>query len=425
MTIHSGGTGTPISPLPPLVSSVEYIPPIYTWLSLNRFAKVMGVDPVHFWGCNQINTASGRILHPLDNAQNNIWPHFNYDNSDQIGRDELARVIWSCEQEIADHLRMNLTPDWVVDEPYSAESTYLGEFSTGVLLRKSHFIKAGKRTTVFIANESISYGDLDSDGFDEVGSITVVVPAGAKSNEIKLYYPGYGGAREYEIRDAFSVSVAGGNMTFKFYSWQLVDPSLYAAQPNNDNVGNVVNLTDSGVLLSTVDAYWEYNDYTQTSVEFVKIDDYDVETYPTGYFVVRDRAAGIALPYEATYNVTTGAWESSVCTDDYTRVKLSYYSGYEDPRTFHSLKSDKLSDQFAKAIAYMAVSRLDRVYMTNTNATALADTLRNDARVIKRGEGYSRLTQQEMTNPFGTHYGEIYAWKALSGYAAKMGGGLV
>jgi hypothetical protein len=405
--------------------TVQYVAPLYTWLSLNRFARIMGVDPVHFWGCNQINTPTGRVLHPLDNAQNNIWPNFDYDNSDQVSRNQLARTIWSCEQEISDYLAMNLTPDWDVDDTYSPESTWDGQYSNGVVLRKKNFIRAGVRSTSFIGNIAINFTDDDGDGFKEVGSIIVSMPVNAKANEIKIYYPGYSGEREFEIRDPFYAIVSNGNLIIKFNSWQLVDPELYSDQANNDNVGNVVDVSDPTSLLSFVDVYWEYNDFTKTSVTFVDVEDDGSETYPTGYFIVKDRKSRIAIPYEATYDISSSRWNGSPCSQDYSYLKLSYYSGYEDPRTNGSIRSDKLSDQFAKAIAYMATSRLDRVYLTNTNATEFANTLRDDVRVLRKGEGFTRVTSYEMNNPFGTHKGEIYAWKAIASKSVSLGGGLV
>jgi len=72
-----------------------------------------------------------------------------------------------------------------------------------------------------------------------------------------------------------------------------------------------------------------------------------------------------------------------------------------------------LSDSLAKAIAYMATARTERIFMSNNNAVSLAVALRNDYAVVAPRSAYRYMSPDLLNNPFGTRKGEYDAWNIV------------
>jgi hypothetical protein len=124
---------------------------------------------------------------------------------------------------------------------------------------------------------------------------------------------------------------------------------------------------------------------------------------------------GIAVPTPASYNDSTGEWESDnwdVCTEpDF--IKVWYYAGDLSEQYLRGLDQDPLARYYAEAIAYMATARLERPFCSCGNVHALAVDLRRDLALSSRDSTYF-ITDRERENPFGTRKGEIMAWRRLS-----------
>ncbi len=393
---------------------------VYTLLSLDRFAKIMQIPGLHFNGGDQINLADGRILFPIGNAQKSIWPQYEYQNADQISREELARQIATCEAEIAGFLGFYPAPDWSVCERHELPNYHRQEIAgncpdvrynkIGIQPKFKKFINGGRRNVTYIDNIRVAYSDPDGDGFDELASIVVDLSGHTYTDiyEIKVYFENHNGEREWEIRDSKSYDLVGTLLTITFPSWQLFDPDLWESLPTDDTNGKSIDPLDGANYVLNVDVYREFNDTTQNHVEYIYIDPTTSDQTRYGGFLYQKSYDGnYIIPVRADY--TNGAWVSS-CLENFCKiVDIWYYSGNSDTS---QPRSNYLNNSMATAIAYMTVARLERCYAGNTNIEAVAENLRVDY-TLGGGGIYRRMTSQMESCPFGTMRGEIEAWRLI------------
>lgn len=425
----TAGTGLGIaSPLP------------YTWLSLPRYAQILGISPVHFQG------AVGQTVWGLANNNcEDVWPRHSWQNADQVSREDLAFIIKQAEDEIASWLGYPLAPTWVTNENHRYTQFHRPDmFAVGgvnpagqrksVKTKWKKVIQPGRRTVSLIGTASVSGGSLtftdeDGDGFFE--RATVVYPTTETTAcEIKAYFTGMGGVKEWEIRPAKSKSISGGNVTLIYDSWLFIDPDVQAAHPDMDGF-SAIDITTTSNYVTSVDIYREYTDNTVASAQFFWEPENitgittcstcggsgcTVCTFTTqnGCLLVRDVEGGWVVPAPGTYDASSAKWTSntySVCRDP-DQVKLWYYAGDMDDSFLSGDSCEPLSDFFARIIAWLATARVERPFCQCGNVTSLADSWRQDLAAV--GETSYLVDFKLLGAPFGTRRGEQMAFKALS-----------
>src|SRR5687768_3923733 len=78
----------------------------YTLLSLNRYARVMGIDPAHF------NGLASATIFPLVNKCSDIWFRWDWQASDSVSWESLAQQIKIAEDDIKAYCRYSPAPDY-------------------------------------------------------------------------------------------------------------------------------------------------------------------------------------------------------------------------------------------------------------------------------------------------------------------------
>jgi hypothetical protein len=394
----------------------------------------MGIIPPHFGQ----GTSGTRFT---NSSCSDVWYQYSWQARDQVAREDLALEIHAAEEELAVAMGYYPGPKYTVEEDYDYPRFHRRELwqtdmgnvrfaPKSINLRHGRFIGPGRRAVTLIgtattAGGTLVYADLDGDGFVENARITIPTTV-TDINEIKAFFPGYGGVPEWEIRTEKAKSLAGGNVVMDFYVWQLVSPALWEAFPSADGI-YPVDLTVLANLLTSVQVYRVYRDTTQTSVQFLWNPDagctfcggagclqcgYDTVD---GCIYARDFYTGIVVPAPASYDAASGDWVSVTCDAcrDPDMVKLWYESGEIDERYLSGYTHDPLSEDWARIIAYMATARFERPFCTCGNSEALAEWLREDLAFTPQGAG-SRFTTEDVTSsPFGTHRGEVMAWMKI------------
>lgn len=395
-----------------------------TLLSLDRYAKLMGINPVHFNGGNQIELSDESNLFPLENAQNDIWPQYPWQRVDQVSRDELAQRINEAEHEIIQFLGYNPTPAWNVMEFVDYDHSYRDNvtiLSPTIQLDKQYFISGGRRSVVLVqAGVVVGYTDLDHDGWSETAIVQFPYPAGTSLSEIKVYFAGHSGDAQYEIRDVKSKSIVGANVKIVFPTWVMVDPDQWEAYPTNDQESFSVDMGDMASFVITVDVYREYNDTANLYGEIYYHDCTSDAQQITraGIFGAINRLSRVIV-YPLTYDTTTATWIKNTCfSGDIDFVRLWYYSGKKERQIVANV-DDYISQPIARAISYLATARLERIYHTNNNATALADEIRRD---YMESTGSFVPSPMDLDScPFGTKVGEYLAWKSIRNFMQRVG----
>jgi hypothetical protein len=99
------GHGHVISGVAPgAVSDILAQPLPYTWLSLNRYAQILGIAPCNF------NTAIATPFFPSGEACQDVFYRYPWQNSGRISHEELVAAIYQAEQDIATAVGFPLAP---------------------------------------------------------------------------------------------------------------------------------------------------------------------------------------------------------------------------------------------------------------------------------------------------------------------------
>lgn len=403
-----------------------------TLLSLDRWARLLHVNPVHF------NGGVGSQIWPANGACEDIWPQYSWQtNHELVGREEVAMEIAIAEQDIKNAMRHSPAATWEVDEIHGWRGftrIQAAQTEYGML------IAPGRRAVSLIEDAAaVVYSDPDGDGWDERATVTVSTSLTDK-REIKLYTTGHSGDPEWEIRPLRSVTLSGGVATITVDAWQMFDPDLWEEYPNVGTPFDGIDVTVGANFVTTVDVYREYNDNSQASVSFYPASN----SYPccggvgcsicngavaySGCFSIRDNRLGIVYPFPATY--TDGSWSyySAANCQPADRVALSYYAGLQDKDYLNSKSLDPLSHYMAETIMMLSVARLPAAVCSCNNIRDRVEDLQKDLSTLRDGGQGSTLyarfqTQDIFNNPFGTRAGEVAAWKRIIRLHGEIGDG--
>jgi len=411
-----------------------------TKLPLDRWAAIMGYNPLHFNGLYDPEHPPGVCGQPL--------LQFSWQASDRVGREEIAIAIAEAESEIEKFLGFRLLPTWETDEwqptmrPYAPEmvnlsGTDIRGMASVVAADWGYFISGGIRANTLIdADAVITYTDEDGDGYDEIATVTVAVDQGQDPCEVRVYFPvsdgmvtaDGGGADQWEIRP-INVSVAGLVATIRFRRELAVLPALQldvVPPPDDSHLRGEETDVDAN-FLAEVDVYRVYND-PQTQVTFlwepIAIGCSSCNgsgcpgcayTAQAGCLMLRSR------PRLSMVSIRPATWDDDLlqfALEAYIQprlpdvARLYYYAGWRDRRL--ACSTVVMDPALERSVAILAASKLDRTVCSCEAIQAQLDHWRYDF----AGPGDSivpRLPDRMMACPFGTQRGAIEAWQRLQG----------
>ena len=416
-----------------------------TLLSLDAFAKVLSINPVHF------NGATGGTTFPLSGSCSDVWPQYTWQTEDEIiGREELAQAIHDAEVDISQVLGYSVAPDWVAQEVHEYPRFYRPEMTStngtdnrglrkAVHTKYAKVISPGVRAAAVIdEGATVTYSDPDGDGWNELATITATTTT-TNESEVHIYFAGQDGDPEWEIRPVRSKVISGGTVTITADAWLFIDPDLWEAYPTTAGF-SPIDVSTTTNYVSTVDVYREYTDTTSDSATFYwggAQPGYSTfcsacggtgcavctMTSQGGCFVIRDAESGLVAASPATYSATDAAWSSAsfaVCRDP-DQVKLWYYAGDYSNQWLSGRTTDPMSHYWAQAVTWLAVARLDRPICSCTNVRNTVKELQADLTASSRDSFKTRFESMDIfSNPFGTRSGEVKAWQRVERIANRQ-----
>lgn len=414
---------------------IEALPLPVTLLPLPTYARIMGINPVHFAG------GFGQVVWPAGSCSD-IWFRYSWQSADRVAQEDLALAIQEAEQEIANYLGYYPAPYWIEQEEHTYPSSYRPEW-IGNGLTANGMVKAvkakwgrifriGSRATTLLGTPNISYTDPDLDGWNERATITLATTL-TDACEIKAYVPGMGGLMDWEIRPVRKKYISGGNVILEFDSWLLIDPQHLSEYPTESGP-RAVDVTTQTMNLTTVDLYREYVDDSIPSATFYwekasRTSPFDapcaacggvgcaVCSYVTqdGCVSVRDGDLGLLAPLPATYIDSNTKWSLQSWTNgrEPDFVRLYYQAGKVSQAYLSGRDCEPLEPYLAQAIAYLATARLDRDVCGCSNVTTFVKTLRTDMSLQSAGGDSYFGTKDVELSPFGTKVGEVMAYRRI------------
>lgn len=338
-----------------------------TKLSLWRFGELMGIHPYHFAGC----IINGVTSPTCDLA----WRQHQWQNVDAIGRETVATAIAEAEAQLEQLVGYRLMPDWEVDERHEADHPSKPElvfvnqtnkrgFWRSVVTDWGQFISGGTReATVIGLSAAIAYTGT----YSEVATVTAPLPAGDAADsaecEVRVFYPGKGGAPAWEIRPV-TVDITAGTATITFNRAQCL---LESIQEDLTGPEDPAELTVDGNFLTEVDVYRIWNHpgtqatlmWREAGAELrVNTGEFTVQT---GVLQSPDQRLGIVSFMPANWDEDTWQFiqQSPAVNRGADVVRLWYFGGFEDKRG-NPCCYGTLAPYWERVVAHLAASKLNR-----------------------------------------------------------------
>jgi hypothetical protein len=410
-------------------------------LPLETFRRVMGLNPLHFWGL--VNSSV-----PVTDSCAPVLYQYSWQQADQVGRDEIARAIEQAETTLAAYLGYSIAPTWkTATLPYPRfYDALLTRFApvdvegrwVSVNLSEGYINAVGIETlTLLTANQAVVLSDKDGDGINDTFMVGPVATAITDSNEIVLSFASterYDGAAfdgtNYRIDD-ITASISAGMLTITGPAWVLVKPVRYqgfAATPVDPAV--------AGNFASTVDIYRHWTDPTGTTTSTSQavliwntipcscwgfgappVNPNSQDPAGLAYAVarcgIRDSQNGIVLPAQAVYDTTTAQWYGtwpSVCREP-DKVLIRYNAG-------RPLINGQIDPRWQVIIARLAAAELARPICACDSQQTRAEIHRWQYDLARTSgaadEIYGAISHEDLNNPLGTRRGHVQAWRAIN-----------
>lgn len=402
-----------------------------TWLPLDRWFAIFGLDPWHANGIYTLKRPSTVCSDP--------WLQWAWQNSDRIGREELARAIYKAERDIARALGYFLIPDFVsqesqvVDRPgrpemFATSYRNLRGLPKTVQTNWGYVISGGiEKLTAIKTAAVITWSDADGDGYAETGTVSNATTV-TDACRIVIAYPGKSGAARWRIRP-IEATISGGIVTVTFKKYQAVLANLM--ETLGADADQTVRGVDGDVVanfLTTVDIYersidpskqvtllWEPTDTCDCGSSDCVQCTYSTQT---GCLLPRDERLGLVAYRPASWDAVDeqfDAAELAVCRDP-DKLHLWYYAGYtsDDPQV--ACPRLQMDPDLELAVAYYAAALLDHEICACSNIQTRIEYWRTDRALIQSADNQSTAYRQQhklLDNPFGTTHGAIFAWQRV------------
>lgn len=422
-----------------------------TLLSLDRYAAMMGISPLHFNGA--ITPGLDPQIFPQSGCDG-VWWQYDWQNYQQTSREHLAEMIALAEEELAEKMGYYAAPMWIAErvkfsEIYDTNLRQSWFNSRGVVQSLNLTYKKvralGRRLATLVATASVAaappappptdlivYSDADGDGFIEKATITINPWPAAITDlrSVKLYFPGHSGEPEWEIRP-ITKSLAGGILTITCKSWLMIDPDLWEVYPTSEVI-EPIDVTDDTHFITSVEVYQETVDPTLAPLVFGWVEGNCANPPCSGETqdgcgVILDGTSGIVRGYPASYDAATGTWPSATLVrtasmPDY--VDVYYLAGDVSLNYERGQAVDPLSLRWAETIMWLATSRLDRPLCECGRSGAVAEKLMENMAESTDASRYT-MSLETLNNPFGTRYGEYLAWLRVGKSSRRVLGSAV
>jgi len=428
-------------------------------LSLEDFRRIVGLHPFYFWG---LSTGNVEPRYPNDKPGSICLAYikrYGWQGADYLGRDDITNAIETAEKKLRDYLGFAIAPEYREETVlwpryYDPTRTRFanwdtsGRFISVALPFGSGYIQAigvesltsvGTVTTAPLGG--LVYSDSDGDGLNDTFTITIATTE-TDPNKIAVYFAaadrldGEPISERWRIRPV-RVSISAGTATIVGRYWLLAKPILYEgvlSQPlDPQTLTNFVTsllvytrTTDpTGTTLATAQAnvIWETEPchgawYCScnsccggSGPSYIP----DSSTDPAAYGVAiaragfRDATMGRVTVGEALYNSSTGFWQGigwAACREP-DRALVRYYSGYP-------LENGNVAHKWQTVVARLACAEMVKPVCACESANNLVHEWSFDlARVGGANEERFSISEADLSNPFGSKRGQVFAWQAV------------
>jgi hypothetical protein len=409
-----------------------------TLLPLDEWRRIMQLHPWHFWQLanNVIPLTSSCFPLTLEHA---------WQNAQAVGRAEIVEAIISAERKFHQVFGFSPSPRAEYDEVqvqmyYDRRNTYLSSadaqgrwLALNTLSKK--IMNVGKLGLSFIGTSAVSYSDIDGDGLSEMFTLSISTSI-TDPDQIAVYFSSadrYDSGNGNEICDRWrvqpvSVSIASGTATIKGRAWTVVKPVKYQGYSQNE-----IDPFAASNFVSTLDVYqravdttvqgdfvWETSpsdDCETCDVSDNTLDPSAVATLNARY-VVRDSDIGTLAGEVAYYDDSCDEWITNGWPVAYApeRARIHYTAGYP-------LERGQMAEQMKIIVARLAAAELAQpVCGCDSSNRQLAHWQQDLSRQSGAQDADTyQVAFEDLSNPFGTRRGHVFAWRQLRDLVRERG----
>lgn len=399
-----------------------------TKLSLDRWARIMGVPPMHFWGVN---------IPAMERACDSAWFQHPWQESDRVSRDDVAQAIAEAESDIEHILGYRLLPTWETDEwmptvrPFRREAINLNSrdvrgFGQIAMPKWGYLLSGGIRSAeAFEQNATVTYendGVMQPTTWLNRATVTVALDEEIADHEIAVYYPGHGDDERWRILPVEVSHNQALEYTIRFRREQALVPTFFDSY-DLENLRAADGMDDDN-FLEAVAVYRVYNDPQQQATLLweplgtcgcgsVTCEACAYATQTACLMLRDDPRLSITVYHPATWDEDALAFTNTAAAlgRQPDLVRMWYYAGWRDKASAAPLL--EMDEEWARIVAYFAASKLDRPvcacsrhwfeqWQSDLAFSGGANELAS----------YS-LSPSDLDNPFGTRRGAVHAWRRV------------
>lgn len=417
-----------------------------TLLPLESFRRIIRMHPYHFW------QLADDDLVPIVSGCPDVLFEEDWQDADAISRASIREAIHRAERKIADYLGHDVAPRYRVDTvPWprlgdvSQWRAYnINSIGRRVSLRLPHgqVREVGVLTRTLIDTPAVAI--TSRNGLPYNFTLTVATTV-TDPDEIAVYFASgdrwdAGAPLDVWKVAPVSVSISGGTATIRGNVWQIVRPTLYADAVDSATI----DPTDTGTYAATLAVYREYIDPDGQTVDTSQATlIWETNPYPlwaagccgsspypqnsadpaaVGKAIarvgIRDAELGLVTPAEAVYDASAGQWcevNWSTCFEP-DRVEVRYLAGLP-------LVDGQMQRYWQETVSYMALAELEGPICACEGVRKRLHHWQFD---LARSSGaddeaYGAISQDDLSNPFGTRRGHVEAWKRVSSLRTLIG----
>ena len=374
-------------------------------LPLETWRSIFGVAPLSLWGL-------GGAGAPVTSKCNSYVHEYAWQETQFVGRHEIRQAIETAETRLREYLGYSVAPHYV--------SEVVAWHYPNVQLGEGYVQAIGVEELTLIGTPALVFSDQDGDGIEDTFTATVATA----ETDTEFLAAFFTVADRVDTNDEdpnrwkiapVTITISGGNATITGRKWLLVRPILYEGY----SITDALNYADAAVFVTSIAVYSRHTVSPQATLAW-NSRPYpaccSTTTDPAGVATAQARVAiqdaryGIVRPAEAVYDADSASWHGVAWSGCHApdRVTVNYYAGVP-------LINGQMERRWQTIVARLAAAEVGRPICCDATANRELHHWQFD--VSRTGgandESYGAVSPEDLSNPFGTRRGHIYAWKAV------------
>lgn len=363
-----------------------------TLLSLDDFAAILGIHPLHF---NQV-AINGKV-----GGCGSVWAQYDWQAGTALSRESIAQAIKSAEDDLEEYLGFPVAPKYYVGREVPLKKFLI------VTLPKAYYLQGGIKARVKLGQASVSYDDLDEDGYAETGSTSIAFTG--NPSEIEIYYPDK--LDGWKIQTS-SVEIVSDSVFITFRRERAVIPTLLEGQ----SIATVEGTEDEN-FLDAVDVYHTYTDESQQGIlkaishscGCLNISGCHSCLYSEQTTCIRGENAKNGIVELTPANWVTDHWEHVHCQHHPFQGLLNFKAGWT------------YDDIWKTPIAYLALTKVPDALCSCPHVQRKFAWWTEDASMSNRERSF-KIPDKYKSSEFGWTRAAMYAYSVANKHRMAQGG---